>query len=209
MLIESIDHRGASAGRVEVTLSDGSSFFVLRELTESLGLVPGGTCSEAAKEELRHAHLVHEAGEKALELLARAEHSRYLLATKLLQREFPEGVIRDVLDHLEDRGLLSDRRFAEQWVASRVRRRPEGATALVAGLQARGVDGGLAREVVAAFAEEYPEEIQRALERAGEKIRRRGEVDAAELREKLSRRGFGGEEINNYIKRVYEDPGST
>ncbi|NBB91208.1 MAG: regulatory protein RecX, partial [Spirochaetes bacterium] len=56
--------------------------------------------------------MLHEATEKAIELLARSEHSRFLLSRKLLQREFPEGVIRDALDRLAERGYLDDRRFA-------------------------------------------------------------------------------------------------
>lgn len=205
MLVESIDHRGATGGRVHVSLADGSSFFVSGELVESLGLAVGAECDEGQVEELRHAHLLHQAAEKAMELLARSEHSRFLLARKLLQREFPEGVIRDCLDALEERGLLDDRRFAEQWVASRVRRRPEGQTALIAGLQSRGVDGGLAREVVEAFRAEFPEELERALERAGARILRRRGCTAAELREKLHKRGFRPSEISSYIQSLSED----
>jgi regulatory protein len=205
VLVESIDHRGATGGRVHVSLADGSSFFVSRELVESLGLAAGGECEEGQVEELRHAHLLHEASEKAIELLARSEHSRFLLARKLLAREFPEAVIGDCLDALEERGLLDDRRFAEQWVASRVRRRPEGETALVAGLQARGVDGGLAREVVEAFRAEFPEEIGRALERAGARILRRSGVTTTELREKLHRRGFRPSDVSSYIESLSED----
>ncbi len=190
---------------MHISLSDGSSFFVPRELIEALGLEPGGECDEAALAELRHAHLLHEASEKAIELLARSEHSRFLLARKLLKREFPEGVIRDALDRLEERGFLDDRRFAEQWVASRVRRRPEGETALVAGLQARGVDGGLAREVVEAFKGEFPEELERAIERAGARILRRSGVGAAELREKLQRRGFRPSDVTAYIAKLSDD----
>ncbi len=190
---------------MHISLSDGSSFFVPRELIEALDLAPGGECDEAALAELRHAHLLHEATEKAIELLARSEHSRFLLSRKLLQREFPEGVIRDALDRLEERGYLDDRRFAEQWVASRVRRRPEGETALIAGLQARGVDGGRAREVVEAFKREFPEELERAIERAGARILRRPGVGEAELREKLQRRGFRPSDVTAYIARLSDD----
>lgn len=190
---------------MHISLSDGSSFFVPRELIEALELTPGGECDDAALAELQHAHLLHEGTEKAIELLARSEHSRFLLARKLLQREFPEGVIRDALDRLEERGYLDDRRFAEQWVASRVRRRPEGETALIAGLQARGVDGGLAREVVEAFKQEFPEELERAIERAGARILRRSGGGEAELREKLQRRGFRLSDVTAYIAKLSDD----
>lgn len=187
---------------MHVALSDGSSFFVSRELVESLNVAAGSSCTEQQVESLRHAHLLHEAMEKSMELLARAEHSRFLLSRKLLVREFPEAVIADCLDGLEARGLLSDRRFAEEWVSRRIRRRPEGETALIAGLQSRGIDGGLAREVVQRYREEFPEEFERAIERAGARILRHSKVTAREMREKLSRRGFHAADISRYIESV-------
>jgi regulatory protein len=189
---------------VYITLTDGSSFFVPRDLLDSLNLTEGAECTEDDAERLRHAHLLHLAREKAVELLARSEHSRFLLARKLLLRDFPEGVVSDCLDELEQRGYLDDRRFAEQWVSSRIRRRPEGYLAIIAGLQQRGVDGGLAREVVDAFEHANGEEFERALERAGGRILAREGVSAEELREKLSRRGFRASEISSYIERVSE-----
>ena len=189
---------------MHITLTDGSSFFVPRDLLDSLELTEGAECSERDLERLRHAHLLHLAREKAVELLARSEHSRFLLARKLLAREFPEGVINDCLCELEERGYLDDRRFAEQWVSSRIRRRPEGSVALIAGLQQRGVDARLARQVVDGFEEAFPQEFERALERAGDRILRRDGVGAEELREKLSRRGFRASEISLYIERVSE-----
>ena len=205
MQVESIDQRGATGGRVHVALSDGSSFFVSRELVESLDIAAGSPCTEEQAGSLRRAHLLHEATEKAIELLARAEHSRFLLSRKLLVREFPEAVIADCLDGLEERGLLSDRRFAEEWVSRRIRRRPEGETALIAGLQSRGIDGGLAREVVQRYREECPEEFERAIERAGTRILRRNNVTEREMREKLGRRGFGAGDISLYIESISEE----
>ncbi len=180
-----------------------------RELVESLGIAVDSTCTEEQLELLRHAHLLHEATEKALELLARAEHSRFLLARKLLLREFPETVIADCLDGLEERGWLSDRRFAEEWVRRRIRSRPEGETALTAGLQSRGIDGGLAREVVQQFRSEFPEEFDRAIERAGARILRTSGVSSREVREKLSRRGFRAEVISRYIDSISDDLSSS
>ncbi|WP_404363548.1 regulatory protein RecX [Marinobacter sp.] len=57
--------------------------------------------------------LDHKARSVALRLLARREHSRFELATKLRQRRLPADVIAPVLDDYEHEGWLSDERFAE------------------------------------------------------------------------------------------------
>jgi len=59
---------------------------------------------------------------RALDLLARREHSRLELERKLRTREHHEAVIAAVLDQLEADSLLSDRRFAESFVRARIAR---------------------------------------------------------------------------------------
>ncbi len=56
----------------------------------------------------------------ALRLLARREHSRRELATKLRQRRLPNDRIETVLDEFETEGWLSDDRFAEAFVRQRM-----------------------------------------------------------------------------------------
>lgn len=54
-----------------------------------------------------------------MDLLARREHSRLELERKLSAREFDRDLIADVLDELEQDGLLSLERFGQSFVASR------------------------------------------------------------------------------------------
>jgi regulatory protein len=57
----------------------------------------------------------------AIYSLAMREHSRYELTNKLLKKDFSEGVdLEKLLDGLEDSDYLSDRRFAESYIRSRV-----------------------------------------------------------------------------------------
>jgi regulatory protein len=53
-----------------------------------------------------------------MDLLARREHSRRELRTKLISRNFSPLEVDVVLDQLAEEGLLSDERFAEAYVAS-------------------------------------------------------------------------------------------
>ena len=55
--------------------------------------------------------------ERALRLLARREHSRAELSHKLGQAGFAADDITPLLDEFEEKNWLSDRRFAESYVA--------------------------------------------------------------------------------------------
>ena len=56
---------------------------------------------------------------KAIELLARREHSRLELRQKLTQRGFPAELIDPALSELAESGLLNERRYAEIYASSR------------------------------------------------------------------------------------------
>ncbi|MCA1924921.1 MAG: recombination regulator RecX [Thiobacillus sp.] len=55
--------------------------------------------------------------QRALGYLARREHSRLDLARKLERAGFTPDAIGPVLDEFETKNWLSDKRFAESWVA--------------------------------------------------------------------------------------------
>lgn len=75
--------------------------------------------------------------ERALGGLARREHSRFELARKLEAAGFDPIDIAPLLDEFEDRNWLSDRRFAESWVADH--RTKAGSVKLAFELRQRGV----------------------------------------------------------------------
>ncbi len=59
---------------------------------------------------------------RAMDLLARREHSQFELARKLRMKGFAEDDIPGTLASLMKSGLLSDQRFAEQYCRARTRR---------------------------------------------------------------------------------------
>ena len=78
----------------------------------------------------------------ALGLLARREHSLRELRTKLKLRGHPAPAIEAVLEELAARGLVSDERFAEAFLRSRLER-GQGPLKIRAQLRERGVAPGL------------------------------------------------------------------
>ncbi len=75
---------------------------------------------------------------RALDLLARREHSRLELERKLLAREFVPALVEDVLDALQADGLLDEGRFLESFIRTRIGK-GQGPTRIVAELNQRGI----------------------------------------------------------------------
>lgn len=82
---------------------------------------------------------------RAMRMLAVREHATRELRRKLRQRGGEPAVVEAVLERLTADGVLSDGRFAEAYVRSRIGR-GQGPIKIRAGLVERGVSRGLAEE---------------------------------------------------------------
>ncbi len=135
----------------------------------------------------------------ALQLLERAEQSRFGLSAKLAKRKFSRPALRASLDFLESQGLLSDTRFAASWIRQRVRRHAEGPTTLRRALSARGI-GSLA--ISAAFDEVLAGSARyTALETARSLLASKYPL-ARDLRFALKGLGYGSSEIDECISSI-------
>lgn len=97
--------------------------------------------------------------ERALRLLARREHSRAELTRKLGQAGFAQDGIEVLLDEFEEKNWLSDRRFAESYVADH--RARAGSIKLAYDLRQRGVSDSIIESVLS---ENRDSELDRARE---------------------------------------------
>ena len=93
-----------------------------------------------------------------LRLLARREHSRHELAHKLAYGGADREELAALLDELEANNWLSDRRFAESYVADH--RRREGAVKLGHALRQRGIADELISEVLSALNTRHDEDSE-------------------------------------------------
>lgn len=140
----------------------------------------------------------------SLGLLARREHGRRELELKLLARGFAVSDIGPELDVLEQARLLSDERFAEQFVGSRVRR-GDGPLKIRAELKGRGVQEGLIEKEIAQTEENWLGEAERVrCRKFGEPIPDTFEERARQARF-LQNRGFTMEQIRRVLKGDIED----
>ncbi len=97
--------------------------------------------------------------ERALRLLARREHSRAELTRKLGHAGFVQHEIDPLLDEFEEKKWLSDRRFAESYVADH--RARAGSIKLAYDLRQRGVSDALIESVLS---QNRDSELERARE---------------------------------------------
>ena len=141
------------------------------------------------------ATLVASARAQAIRLLARRDHSRKELRTKLRARGHASRAIEDVLDSLNASGLQSDRRFAEAYVHSALNR-GHGERKIRAGLAERGIGSGLAAEFLDIDDEVWGELAAAALvKRFGEEPAR-GMVERRRRVRFLAARGFAPTTVN-------------
>ncbi|MEW6590677.1 MAG: recombination regulator RecX [Pseudomonadota bacterium] len=94
---------------------------------------------------------------RALALLARREHTRAELARKLEAADFDASEVQPLLDEFEAKNWLSDRRFAESWVADH--RAKSGCVKLAYELRQHGVPDAVIDEVLGS---EEDGELERA-----------------------------------------------
>lgn len=135
----------------------------------------------------------------ALGLLARREHAFEELASKLVQRGLDRDTVEIELDHLQAEGLLSNERFAEQFVRQRIER-GDGPLKIRVEMQRRGVPGELIDHELEAQAPDWMQLAENA------RNKRFGSEIPAEYAERarqarfLQGRGFGMDQIRRVLK---------
>ena len=123
--------------------------------------------------------------EKAVDLLKRREHTAKDLMRKLADKGFNADDINNAVEKLKAEGYLSDERFAEVYLRSRLRKTAEGKPVLTMRLIEKGVPKVLASAMVSAAwdDEEYLPSLIRewnkqstkyGREKAGQKLLQKG-----------------------------------
>ncbi|HUF71973.1 MAG TPA: regulatory protein RecX [Gammaproteobacteria bacterium] len=134
---------------------------------------------------------------RAMDLLARREHSRLELEQKLAARSFDETVVAHVLDELEREGLLSADRFVQSFVEARYAR-GQGPSRIRRELAARGIESAAAN-----LGDERFDWDAKARET---RVKRFGEALPSSLAEKarqirfLEYRGFSHDQIRRALE---------
>jgi len=174
----------------------------------SLRLDLGREIPAAVLARLRELADIEAACRAALRVLARRGHARLDLGRKLMKKQHPPEAVEAALRRLEARGLIDDRRFAEQYAAVRAAR-GRGPARLVQDLRAQGVDVRVAEESVRRALEEEgftPEIEARAV--AARRARQLGDLPPVVRKRRLlaflARRGYSGAAALEVVQELLE-----
>lgn len=137
----------------------------------------------------RHAH----------RLIARSEHSSFLLRQKLLSRGYAPHLVSPVLELLIGLGLVNDARFSQMYLESLLSRKLLGPRRLYARLRAKGIPEDVAQN---SLEEIYTDSLQCQklslfMEKAGIDL---GSIGIAE-RQKIAKAGF----LSSTLKLLQEE----
>lgn len=198
--------RGASGSSFKAVAEDGSSFFIPKAISERFSLSTGMDLDEQEFSRVREAVEVYEIRKKAMDYLARREHTRQELLTKLASKGMDRERSQQVIEELSSEGLQSDERFAEIWLRTRLARNPGGKVVLAAEMAGKGVSKEAAEAAINAAMPD--EESQHAvLEAAVEKLSRLRGITREKMLRRLLRRGFGYREVVQTVSEVFSDSG--
>ncbi|MDD4647279.1 MAG: regulatory protein RecX, partial [Sphaerochaeta sp.] len=178
---------------------EGSPFSIPSELFVSKQLFIGQELCQEEFFHLKELQEQHLCKMQAMTYLARREHTTFELKIKLQKKSFSSRCIQNVLDVLKEENLLSEVRYALQFIESRQRKNPEGRALMSQRLAAKGVDREAAER---ALDELYTEEqiidyVERAYALA---LRKVGEEKARMM---LSKKGFSSYEVRLGLERLF------
>lgn len=139
--------------------------------------------------------------DRALALLAVREHTEKEIRTKLRQKEYSEEEIDDAVDRLLSEHAISEERFMEVFVRSRMRKSPEGKYILSQRLNEKGSPKSIWRPYLDEWWEngEWVPYLTVALESG---IRRKGREKTLAS---LARKGWSWSELNRALSEIDEE----
>lgn len=126
--------------------------------------------------------------DKALSLLALREHSVEEMKQKLLSKGYNKSEIEGAIKKLIDENFLSDSRFCQVYIRSRLKKNPEGKALLILRLKQKGISSDLAKREVDSYFEENSEEIAEIYSNYSKKITEKKGEEKAKL--KLYQKGI-------------------
>jgi regulatory protein len=141
---------------------------------------------------------LQEAEQAAIRLLAPREHSRLELRRKLLKRDHAPDVIEEVLQRLEEHGLLSEERFVEQYISMR-KRKGYGPVRIRQELRERGINDTMIHEWIDERDDEWRVNMKQEVEKKFSVLVTAEYKEQARLARFLEYRGFPSHMIRDYL----------
>lgn len=145
-----------------------------------------------------------EAYQRALKFISYRPRTQAEVRQNLQKHHIPEEIITEVVQRLQNSGLVNDRQFAHLWVENRSELRPRSRRALKYELQQRGVDPETIEQSIEAIDDE-----EMAYQAAQKQARKLQSLEWQDFRQKmygfLARRGFNYEVSAPVAARIWAE----
>ncbi len=197
---------------VQLISSDQRTFelTVHEELVLTYRLVVGKELSVEQFESL-HAKLdLGKAYQYAINLLSRRSYTVFEVNQKLLQKEYDEGVVQDVLNRLVQSGVLNDERYANQYVQHHMIVGKKGPLLLERELSEKKISSSFIFEALKLYTEQ--EQLDNLTRLFEQQVRQNNKYGMFYLKQKASQtlrlKGFDSTLIEQVVSRVQADDDS-
>jgi regulatory protein len=188
--------------RVNVFL-DGEYAFGLARIVAAW-LVVGQELSDEKIAQLRAEDEREVAYQRALRLIQYRPRSEREIRLLLERHAIPAERTQEVIERLQQSGLLNDREFAQAWVENRAELHPRSRRALAYELSRRGVDAQVIEQSLAAIDDEVM-----AYQAAQRPLRRYKDLEWNEFRQKmvryLAQRGFSYSASAQATEKIWQE----
>ena len=185
---------------------DGEFFCgVSEEVAAKFHLKSGMQIDENKLKEMLHEEELSKAKNYVYGILARRMYTSKEIRNKLLEREYTDEIIQEVIATMERYGYVNDQFYAAEWIQSRMNAKPKGKIALRQELYLKGVDKSIIEEAISEAFDDSKENDM-ALDLAKRKIKSYSSSDPAVVKRKLQsfllRRGFRYETVREVIEKL-------
>ena len=207
-VITKISQQARDKERFNIFLDDVYAFSVHESSIIQFGLTKGMVLDQWEREDLMYAEDIQRAFNRALHFLGFRMRSEYEVKQKLLEAEFTEAVIQEVIIKLKKSGFLDDEQFSEALLRSQKNSSEKGPNAIKQEMNKKGIDPSIQEAVLDEYDPE--EQLQTATRLAEKAARKHTTIPPAQLKQRiqsaLQRKGFSFDIIKEAIGSVEFEP---
>jgi regulatory protein len=144
---------------VVIYLDNKEKLFLSYEILLKNGLRKGSEISEDRFSLLVVQNRKYHIRQKAITFLAKRIHSKRELENKLRKKNYEIELIKAVLDELEEKGLIDDNTFANQFSDEKLNRKKWGLQKVKSELFKKGISADVIKDVVKIYADAESQQI--------------------------------------------------
>ena len=194
--------------RRSIFLDDGSVFGISDDIFFSTPIYIGDTISEQVLNEILDSESKTKIYNSAINLLSYRMRSKSELRDRLIRKNYNEDSIIDVINNLESKGYLDDKKFAHAFAKEKVKNKLIGPIALKFEMSSHNLNVDHVESAISSVYEIFPQEflIKKLMTKWKVKDSIRNDTKIkAKITNRLKNKGFYWDDINKAINNSYID----